>query len=160
MDPTRRQFHTKQIIMSIGLKTQTLEQQVSERNFLVAQGYVPVLPTAMVCCPRLAPRAAGVREDHPRALSPTRFPSHKQNPLLFCVSPQYSLVNVLFVHVMVKTHSYTQKYILFSLMSCCNVIQLYTDTYLRVLLHRWLLLWNHKGWWPPATIRSYTTNSF
>ncbi len=75
---------------------------------------------------------------------------------LFCVSPQYSLVNVLFVHVMVKTHSYTHKYILFSLINCCYVIQLYTNTYLRVLLHRWLLLWNHKGWQPPLEFTPQT----
>lgn len=76
-----------------------------------------------------------------------------KTPSLFCFSPQYSLVNVLFVHVMVKTHTHTHKYILFFLMNSCNVIQLHTDTYLiRGLLHRKLLLWNHKGWQPPLEV--------
>lgn len=139
-DPISSHLCTKQIIVSIGLKTQTLEQQVSERKFLVAQGHVPVLPTAMVCCPRLAPGAAGVREDHPGALAPTHFPSlakvMSKNTSLFCFSPQYNLTNVLFAHVMVKTHTHTSIYIFFFLMNCCNGIQLHSDTYLRVLLHR------------------------
>lgn len=100
--------------MSIGLKAQTLEQQVSERKFLVVQGHVPVLPTAMVCCPRLAPGAAGVREDHPGALSPTHFPSHEQNPLFILLfsSVQSRKCTVCSCNGE-NTHSHTQVYTLF-----------------------------------------------